>query len=1041
MKPSIKLVLGTLMLTHCWAPITFAAPPPTPATPATPPKPAVPPKPAAAAPINELDMTSALKTGSEAFDKGDYATAATSLGQYVDNAIKLGMKENLDKISYVAAISAAQTQQWAPALTYYKYYETNYPQGEYLKDVAMSIGKIAFLSGDVKAAITQFTKIKNVPELKDQVLPLLAEAFQKDDQGGEAVKLLEDYLKSGFGSTERINAALRLAGLYLATGNTDKGVNILEKIKSSPSAADFVIIINQKALETASELLRDSKPESALQALQALQAVRRKNEVIRLQTQRNTLLKARIAEWTRQKSQLLGAAGAKYQGLIEEGNQRLKQLESLLSEVEKNDSYDAVVIYQIGTCFATLRRFWESELAFRTIETNYKTYPDIANAAYGRIVALISLKKNDKALKATTDFLKNYPSNKLTEKVSEIVVTMLAEAGEFEQAKKIAQQIVKEQPDGPATNKMMMSIIIANFAQGSYKEARAACEEYLKKFPNDAFKEEVDYRMALTYFFDNDHKKTLELLGKYVNDYSNGAYVTDARYRLGIVMYGEEMSKIAKVGNKKSEYESNFHKVIAEVEAIMKADPNSNLTGELYALIGDCYDQMTFLELKSQNIIDEKSDDQAKLAGMAYYNGALKADNDDVLSYCMEQARTKLQAAGMWKEIRILHEEFVRTRPDHPERLTGISWVCKALSREAKNPEEKAAAIEKIKKYLAENILPNLNKPAIEGVERLIEQLAQACIPKRKPRAAAPVTEPGKEATVATPPPAAPVEDPYEAGTKELDKWIGSSAGKLNGTGEARIKYAKIMLLKMVPPKVDPADPKKRIDRTPEIEKLMDELGQSAKPDDLSSTMLAFVGDHLMKKGVVEKATQCYNRLIQFYPKSDYVDFGLVGLGNIAFDLKDYATAEKNYAKARDDMPGSKYPNALMGIAKSQIMMGNFKDPKKPLEEIAGTKEWKGELTAEALYWLGECAFAEKNYAVAANYFQRIYLSFSKYPEWVIKGYDKAAECFAALGQKDDSRRNLEEARDYLKKRKLETSPFMQTIKDRAAKLSISLAA
>lgn len=251
--------------------------------------------------------------------------------------------------------------------------------------------------------------------------------------------------------------------------------------------------------------------------------------------------------------------------------------------------------------------------------------------------------------------------------------------------------------------------------------------------------------------------------------------------------------------------------------------------------------------------------------------------------------------------------------------------------------------------------------------------------------------------------------------------------------------YAKVQLLRMVPAKADPSDPKKRIDRAPEIEKLMDELGQKVNPDDLSSTLLAFVGDHLRKRGVNEKATVCYNGLINRFPKSDYVDFGLVGLGDIAFEQKDYPGAEKLYARARDEMPGMKYPNALMGVAKAQFMQGNYKDPEKPLVEIVGTKEWKGELTAEALFWLGECAFAQKNYPVAVNYYQRIFLSFGKFTDWAIKGYNQAAECFKAMGEPDKAKNHLIEARDFLKKRKMETSPQMQSVKDQAGKLGINL--
>lgn len=1013
-------MLGSLLS----APL-FAAPPAKPAAPA---KPGAAP---AAPQINQLDLSDMLKAGDAAFNAGDYATASTKLVAYAKNAEGLGITEKLDVIFYVIGLSYAQLKQWAPALEYLKKYESKYPTAEYIKDVQMLIGKVSALSGDFKAAATQFEKIRNIPELKDQVLPLLAEAYQKDDQGSEAVKVLDEYLRAGYNSTERINAALRLASLYLETGNTEKGVDVLDKIKNSPSAADFVIIINAKAIETAMKLIDAEKPELALVALQA---VRRKSEVMRMQTARNNVLKSKIAEWSRSRAAMPGAPGAKFQTLVEEATQRLKQLEELQKTVEADNGYDAVVIYHIGRCFDKLKRYWESELAFRTIASNYKDFPSVSSAVFGQIISLVNLKEKTKALELCKKFLKDYPKSAEVPTISELAVTMAMEAGDFELARTTAKEIITSQPDNPSANKLMLYAIGADFSLYAFKDARAQLEEYRKKFPNDAFKEEVDYRYALTFFFENDYKNTLSLLGKYVSDYPNGVYVTDARYRLGIVMYGEQQSLKTKAGKKINEYESRFRTVIDEVRDILNKDPNSPVAGELYALMADCYDQMTGKEVEALGV------DQDKESGDAYMQGAMKATNDDVLDYCMEQARTKLQAAGRWSDMRKLHEQFVKTRPTHPDRLKAIYWVCKSMSREAKTPEEKVTANESVKKFLSEEILTAINRKTTEGVEMLLEQLAQACIPKRKPRVMAAPTEPGKEAAVVAPAPT-PDEDPFTVGSRELDKWLGGSSGKLNGTGESRLMYAKIQLLKMVPAKPDPADPKKRIDRAPEIEKMMDELGQKSNPDDLSSTLLAYVGEHLRKRGVVDKAVQCYNQLLQSFPKSDFVDFGLVGLGDIAFEQKDYPKAEKSYARARDEMPGMKYPNALMGVAKSQYMQGNYKDPVKPLTEIVGTKEWKGELTAEALYWLGECEFAQKNFAVAANYYQRIFLSFGKFSEWSVKGYMQAAECFKAMGEPDKARKHLEEARDYVKKRKLETGPLMQQVKDQAAKLGVNLGA
>lgn len=975
-------------------------------------------------PLDSGALQMMKQDGAAAFDNGDYKMVIEKLKPYVDLAEKAGNTEFFDRFIFMLGMAYATQQQWDPAIQNLKKYESKFPKGEFILDVTKQIGVCLALSGNTKDAITQFEKLRNVAEMRDSIMPLLGELYQKNDQAGEAVKVLEEYLKTGYGSTERINSALRLTKIYLESSQTTKGIDVLEKIKSSPSAADYVLIVNSLAMETAASLF-EQQPELALRAFQA---VRRKSEALRLQKERNDALRGKIAVWTNMRK---GPQAPKYQGLIDEGNARLKQLEEKVAGIEKEENYDATIVYNVGRCFDKLRRYWEAELAFRTVLEKYPSYPEKSLALFGRIVAFLNLKMQPEALDLCWQYLKEYPETEQADMVSELAVTMAMEAKDFEKAKSAVDKALHLRPKATNRNKLLLHKIACDFEVWAFADARETLTQYKKEFPDDAFKEEVDYRYALTYFFENKYTETLKYLGEFVDKYPTSPYVSDARYRLNIVRYGEEQAKKTKAQKARDhEYVSGFQLVIDDVDNIIERFPNAPIMGELYALKGDCFDQMTGTEAAKLNI------DQDEKSGDAYLNAALKASNDEVMEYGLEQGRTKLQALSRWAEVRKMYEQVVKSKPQHADRLKWIYWVCRALVKEAKTPEERLKKQEEVKKYLSDEILKNINKANQEGVEMLIGQLAQNCIPKRKPRPAKP-----KEGTVASPgsptPQTAPEEDPLDVGAKELDKWLQAGTGKLNATGEARVLYAKTELARGVGPKIDPADFKKRIDRQPEIDKMMDELGQKFNPEDLSSTLLAFVGDHLRKRGVVEKATACFNRLIRFFPKSDYLDFGYVGLGDIAFAQKDYEGAEKHYRKAKDEVPGMKYPYALMGLGKTLIEIKNYKDPIPILTEIVGTKEWKGELTAEALYWLGECEFQNKKYPEAANYFQRIFLSFAKFPEWSIKGYIRVAECFRAMGETAKAQAHMDEAKVYTKKRNLETSPLNEQLRQGASRLGL----
>ena len=90
---------------------------------------------------------------------------------------------------------------------------------------------------------------------------------------------------------------------------------------------------------------------------------------------------------------------------MEEGKDRLKQLEQLQEAVDKDDSYDAVVLYHLGRCFDKLGRNWEAELAFRTIVANYKTFANVSSALFGQIISMVNLKRTEEALALCKTFL------------------------------------------------------------------------------------------------------------------------------------------------------------------------------------------------------------------------------------------------------------------------------------------------------------------------------------------------------------------------------------------------------------------------------------------------------------------------------------------------------------------------------------------------------------------------------------------------------------------------------------------------------------
>ncbi|MGH8046167.1 MAG: tetratricopeptide repeat protein, partial [Chthoniobacterales bacterium] len=153
-----------------------------------------------------------------------------------------------------------------------------------------------------------------------------------------------------------------------------------------------------------------------------------------------------------------------------------------------------------------------------------------------------------------------------------------------------------------------------------------------------------------------------------------------------------------------------------------------------------------------------------------------------------------------------------------------------------------------------------------------------------------------------------------------------------------------------------------------------------------------------------KKAYAMFDYLAGHYPDSEFADFGYIGLGEIAYANKDYKTALRNFKTAKDEvMPGQKLKEAYLGEAKSELALERLDEAEKLFKLIAGNKMWKGEATAQSYVALGDIEMKRRKYAEAIAYYQRVYIAYQKYPNYVAEAYLNSAEAFLQLGKKQEA--------------------------------------
>jgi TolA-binding protein len=240
------------------------------------------------------------------------------------------------------------------------------------------------------------------------------------------------------------------------------------------------------------------------------------------------------------------------------------------------------------------------------------------------------------------------------------------------------------------------------------------------------------------------------------------------------------------------------------------------------------------------------------------------------------------------------------------------------------------------------------------------------------------------------PPPASPPPAASDPGA-ELDALLGSTEQDQAPVAKARVLYAKAELARL---RKQPAEEEKNIGR----------IAQEFKADDLSPVLLGRAGDYLLATQKLDQAAVFYQRLLDEYPKSDYVDFGYNGLGEIAFQKHDLTKALRYFTDGTEKIAASqKLKELTVGRAKTLMALDKLDEAKKGFEQVASVREWRGESTAFSVFSLGEIEAKRGRWAEANAYFQRVYVAYQKFLPWVAKAYIRSGESFEKMGKTQEA--------------------------------------
>jgi TolA-binding protein len=747
--------------------------------------------------------------------------------------------------------------------------------------------------------------------------------------------------------------------------------------------------------------------------LAAYRLMRDKKEVLDLQTRQIELLQRRIIADRNRARQ--GAPDQAGQILADAARREilLNEIKKAQEDFQKGPDNTPAILMRIGKAFYDAGKKWEAITAYDELLLRYPQGSDRESALYGLLVTYGEVKQYKKAQELSDKFVSEFPQSERTEEVRYMKGVLALEGEDPEVAVRILAELLQTTPETRYKEEVAYMIANAKFGMGQYPESRADYETFVKNFPQSTLSSEVAYRMTLCLVSDGKYEPAIKELNDFIVKNADSPFITDAKYRLMVCYFAAAINdKTGKI----------YNQILSLTEQFEKDYPDSPQLGEVYALRGDSLAGLGDLPNQPNRDTD---------AAEAYLKGFRISRDSEAQNYNLFEAIKLWQKHGEWVKIHDTLSEFVKSEPDHTSAATAKYWIGRSLIKQRKEDEAKQFYAGEIKKYMTQ--------PRRDAVEMMIRELTQllgrkkrslaATPPAATPQAASPQAAPGGEQTptIAPPPPAAP-QQPQMTPEEELDALIGGEETMKNRTSTARLFLARAMLAQV---KNDLRTRDTYYDQlggfeANELSAYL--LGQIAEYFIAKSATARFKSDEELSKAHLEKAENFCKEILSSFPKSDFLELAYVGQGEIAYARKNWQAAYQWFKEAIDVAGAvTKQKEAVFGQAKTLLEMKQYPEAKKLFEQVASTREWRGEVTPDSIYNLGEIEFRQGRFKEAIANYQRVYAGYAKYPIPCAKAYLQSARAFDKVGRRKEAVTSLGEM--------LRNEKIPQTYRDQARQM------
>lgn len=560
------------------------------------------------------------------------------------------------------------------------------------------------------------------------------------------------------------------------------------------------------------------------------------------------------------------------------------------------------------------------------------------------------------------DMLEQMPADAIVEKASVNLVQTWYQMQRWPKVTLAAQAFAKKFPESESLPLVSYLAGVAEQKELHYAAAGEIFDNVLQKYPKSEFAPRAAYAKAFTLLLADENVQAIEAFADFTKAYPEHELTEASVYWQGM---GYSLDK-------------QFEEARSHLQAYLSKYPQGEFAGLATFRRAYCAQQAEDYTTSMRELMaymrafpgHESASEARVLLGDALMNEGRMEEGIAAFAG-IPREDTRFYEEGVFrvgKALKLMEEQqrlldhmrdFQQKNPRSPrvaEAINSIGWVYRQQDQPEKAREVFWAAIRE-----------HGNDPTIRSVEELFPSLARLYRGEDQLQ--------------------------YLAGLRDLYQ---GAMGKNEKTLALRALWAQGAALRR-------SDPQK-------AQALLIEAVPMADVSSANPLLLADLAEALATSGDSKRSIQMFRDLIKWNPRAPQKDRALVALGFAELQAGNEKGALEYFTTFEKQTPSSREIGRVL-LAKGTLLeaRGQRVQARDAFEALLASEYATGNQKAEALYRIGESQLRDDKPALAIPYFQRIYVMYGRWRDWVAKAYLSSGEAFEKLNDKTSARNTYTE--------------------------------